>query len=81
MPSLWVCIRKAEDVRTDLRESGLVGAVQGPGLHMLWDKALPPQHMQADSLLRWSQMWMDGFIGLYKQSNTHLCFHCLFTVL
>lgn len=66
---------------TDLRESGLVAAVQGPGLHMLWDEALSPQNMQADSLLRWAQVLVDAFIGLYKQSNISLSCHHLFTAL
>lgn len=60
---------------TDLRESGLVGAVQGPGLHMLWNEALPSQHMQADSLLRWTQVLVDDFIALYKQSNINSSCH------
>lgn len=36
----------------------LQGAVQGPGFHMLGDKAQLPEDVQGQTLFHWAQVWV-----------------------
>ena len=49
---------------SDLGQCRLVGAVEGPGLHMFMYKPLGPQDMQGHPLLGWAQMLVNVFVSL-----------------
>lgn len=52
--------------RRNLRQSGLEGAIERSGFHMLWNETLRSQNMQRDPFTRWAQMLVNFFVSLYR---------------
>ncbi len=55
----------------NLGQVGLVRAVQGPGLHMLWYQALGSEDVQSQPLCGWAHVWVDHSVCLCKDTAGH----------
>lgn len=56
---------------SNLGQCGLKGAVQGPGLHMLWYQALLSEDMQGHPLSGWAQVLVDHLVSLCTRNKRH----------